>query len=174
MQLALTEDQELIAQTAAEFVADKSPVSRFRALRDAGDPVGFSRALWKEMAELGWLGIPFAESLGGAGMGMAELVVVVEALGRSLAPEPFLSCVALAGRALALRENDAQQEAWLATDLDYSHSDAGRHCCRGALFFLATSRPSPRWASRASASWASSPRPGSAPTIRGTSCSGSA
>jgi alkylation response protein AidB-like acyl-CoA dehydrogenase len=120
MQLVLTEDQELIAQTAAEFVADKSPVSRFRALRDTGDPVGFSRPLWKEMAELGWLGIPFAESLGGAGMGHAELAVVVEALGRNLAPEPFLSCVALAGQALALAGSDAQQEAWLAPMIEGS------------------------------------------------------
>ncbi len=59
MQLALTEDQELLAKTAGDFAADRSPVSRVRQLRDSGDPVGFSRALWKEMAELGWVGIPF-------------------------------------------------------------------------------------------------------------------
>jgi alkylation response protein AidB-like acyl-CoA dehydrogenase len=113
MQLVLTEDQELIAKTAADFVAERSPVSRFRALRDSADDVGFSRELWKEMAELGWLGIPFAESAGGAGMGMAELVLVLEAMGRTLAPEPFLSCVALAGEVLARCGSEAQQEAWL-------------------------------------------------------------
>jgi len=113
MQLVLTEDQELIAKTAADFVAEQSPVSRFRALRDAGDEAGFSRDLWKEMAELGWVGIPFAESAGGAGMGMAELVIVLEALGRALAPEPFLSCVALAGEVLATEGSEAQQAKWL-------------------------------------------------------------
>jgi alkylation response protein AidB-like acyl-CoA dehydrogenase len=113
MRLALDEDQQLIAKTAADFAADRSPVTRFRALRDGGEETCFSRELWSEMAELGWLGIPFAESHGGAGMGLAELVVVVEALGRQLAPEPYLSCIAMAGSLLAESGSAAQQEAWL-------------------------------------------------------------
>jgi len=113
VQLVLNEDQELLAKTAADFAGERSPVSRMRALRDADDPVGFSRALWKEMAELGWVGIPFPESVGGAGMGLAELAVVMEALGRQLAPEPFLSTVLLAGQALLAGGNEAQQQAWL-------------------------------------------------------------
>ena len=64
MQLVLSEDQELLAKTAADFVADHSPVSRVRALRDSADPVGFSRSLWKQMGELGWLGIPIPEIYG--------------------------------------------------------------------------------------------------------------
>ncbi len=113
MQLVLTEDQELLAKTAADFVAERSPLSRLRALRDAGDPDGFSRSLWKEMAELGWVGIPFPERFGGADMGLAELAVVLEALGRTLAPEPFLGTVLLGGGALVLCGSDAQQSAWL-------------------------------------------------------------
>ena len=58
MELVLTEDQELIAKTAADFVKQKSPIARVRELRDTNDAVGFSRALWKEMAELGWVGHP--------------------------------------------------------------------------------------------------------------------
>src|SRR5262249_5893639 len=112
-QLVLSEDQELLAKTAADFVASRSPVARVRALRDASDPLGFSRPLWKEMAELGWVGIPFPESCGGAGMGFAELAVVLEALGRTLAPEPFLSCVVLAGQTLLRAGSEAQQRAWL-------------------------------------------------------------
>ena len=46
MNLALSEEQQLIAETAADFMREKSPVSRFRALRDTGDEVGYSRALW--------------------------------------------------------------------------------------------------------------------------------
>ena len=113
MQLVLTEDQELLAKTAADFASERSPVARVRQLRDSRDPDGFSRALWKEMAELGWVGIPFPESLGGAGMGLAELAVVLEALGRKLAPEPFLSCVLLAGQALLIGGNEAQKSRWL-------------------------------------------------------------
>ncbi len=113
MQLVLTEDQELLAKTAADFVAQNSPVARVRALRDANDPDLFSRALWKQMAELGWVGIPFPESLGGAGMGLAELAVVLEELGRSLAPEPFLSTVLLAGSVLQLAGSEAQKTRWL-------------------------------------------------------------
>lgn len=113
MQLVLTEDQELLAKTAADFVREHSPVSRVRALRDGRDPTGFSRALWKQMAELGWVGIPFPEALGGAGMGLADLAVVLEQLGRRLAPEPFLSTVLLGGQALLLGGSDAQQKAWL-------------------------------------------------------------
>ena len=113
MQLILTEDQELLAKTAADFVAQNSPVARVRALRDANDPDLFSRALWKQMAELGWVGIPFPESLGGAGMGLAELAVVLEELGRNLAPEPFLSTVLLAGQVLQLAGSEVQQTRWL-------------------------------------------------------------
>ena len=113
MQLVLTEDQEFIAKTAEDFVAEKSPISRVRELRDSADATGFSRELWKEMADLGWAGIPFAEELGGADLGMAEFVTVLEALGRTLAPEPFLSTVLLAGQALRLGGSESQQKEWL-------------------------------------------------------------
>ena len=113
MDLVLTEDQELIAKTAADFVKEKSPVARVRALRDASDATGFSRALWKEMAELGWVGLPFPENLGGAGLGFAELAVVLEELGKTLAPEPFLGTVLLGGQALLLGGSEAQRHAWL-------------------------------------------------------------
>ncbi len=113
MQLALTEEQQLIAETAADFLNEKSPVSRFRELRDSGDEVGYSRELWKEMAELGWLGIPFAEKNGGADMGMAEFITVLEAAGSCLAPEPFLSSVLLGGQMLRLAGSEEQQKAWL-------------------------------------------------------------
>ena len=113
MDLVLTEDQELIAKTAADFVKQKSPIARVRELRDTNDAVGFSRDLWKEMAELGWVGICFPESVGGAGLGFAELAVVLEELGRMLAPEPFLSTVLLAGQALLLSGDTGKASAWL-------------------------------------------------------------
>jgi acyl-CoA dehydrogenase len=113
MEMVRSEDQELIAKTAADFVKGKSPIARVRELRDSNDATGFSRALWHEMAELGWIGIPFPESFGGAGLGFAELAVVLEELGRTLAPEPFLSTVLLAGQALLLSGDEAKGRDWL-------------------------------------------------------------
>jgi acyl-CoA dehydrogenase len=127
MDLVLNEDQELIARTALDYVAEHSPVSRFRALRDAKDELGYSRALFGEMAELGWTGIPFDEKLGGAGMGLAELVLVSEALGRHLAPEPFIGNVAMAGSALALAGESALQKEWLPGIIDGSKIVAFAH-----------------------------------------------
>jgi len=127
MELVLNEDQELIAKTALDFVAEHSPVSRFRALRDADDELGYSRPLFKEMAELGWAGIPFDEKQGGAGMGLAELVLIAEALGRKLAPEPFLGGVTMGGFALALGANTALRDAWLPNVIDASKVVALAH-----------------------------------------------
>jgi alkylation response protein AidB-like acyl-CoA dehydrogenase len=113
MALVLTEEQELLKETAAEFVREHSPVTHLRELRDSEDGVGFSRKVWKEMAELGWVGILFPEPLGGADLGFAELGVVLEECGRTLAPYPFVSTVLLGGRAIALAGSDAQKQAIL-------------------------------------------------------------
>ena len=113
MQLVLTEDQELLAKTAADFVAERSPGARMRELRDANDPTA-SRARsgrrWPSSA--GWAS-PSPRTVGGADMGLAELAVVLEPLGRTLAPEPFLSTVLLAGQALLRGGSEAQQQRWL-------------------------------------------------------------
>ena len=154
MQLVLSEDQELIAQDRRRLrgaeVADRAHA---RAARRGAIPIGFSRALWKEMAELGWVGIPFPEAVGGAGLGLADLAVVLEALGRSLAPEPFLSTVLLGGRALALGGSDAQREAWLP------RRRGGRRA----------SSPSPSRRPRAATTCAASRRAPSAPAAAGGS-----
>lgn len=125
--LILSEDQELIRDTARELVQAKSPVKEMRRLRDARDPDGFSRALWKEAVELGWAGIPFAEELGGAGLGYAELGIVLEELGRTLAPTPILSTVVLAGSAIQLAGSGAQKESLLRGICDGSRILALAH-----------------------------------------------
>jgi alkylation response protein AidB-like acyl-CoA dehydrogenase len=127
MELVLNEDQELIAKTALDFVEEHSPVSRFRALRDANEELGYSRKLFKEMAELGWAGIPFDEKQGGAGMGLAELVLIAEALGRNLAPEPFLGGVTMGGYALSLSGDSPLRDAWLPKVIDASKVVAVAH-----------------------------------------------
>lgn len=110
MGLALSEDQLIFKQTARNFLDEKSPVQRMRDLRDSQDATGFSRALWKEMAEMGWAGILFPDEYGGADMGYGELAVVLEECGRVLAPEPFVSTVLLAGNAVLLGGNDVAKK----------------------------------------------------------------
>src|SRR6516164_6534662 len=105
MSLALTEEQELLRSTAREFVTEHAPVKELRRLRDANDPVGFSRELWGQMAELGWAGIVLPEEFGGADLGYAELGVVLEECGRTLAATPFVSTVLLGANALLLAGN---------------------------------------------------------------------
>ena len=106
MGLILSDDQLMLKETARSFLDEKSPVQRMRELRDSEDATGFSRALWKEMAEMGWAGIIFPEEFGGAGMGYGEFGAVLEECGRVLAPEPFLSTVLLGGNAILLGGSD--------------------------------------------------------------------
>jgi alkylation response protein AidB-like acyl-CoA dehydrogenase len=132
--LILSEDQELIRDTARELVQARSPLKEMRRLRDTRDPDGFSRALWKEAVELGWAGIPFGEEVGGAGLGYAELGVVLEELGRTLAPTPILSTVVLAGSAIQLAGSAAQRESLL------------RGICDGSRLFALAHQETPRFA----------------------------
>ena len=108
--LVLTEEQQLLQSTTADFVRQSLPVSRLRALRDAGDATGFSPELWQAMGALGWPGILLPEAYGGLGLGYAEAVVVLEELGKVLAPEPFLSTVLLAGNAILLGGSERQKQ----------------------------------------------------------------
>src|SRR5688572_8939998 len=116
MKLVLDAPQQMLARTAADFVAKDESIARLRKLRDGRDELGYSPRVWREMAELGWLAIPFAEDDGGLGLGMAEVVLITEALGRALAPEPYVSAVVLAGALLA-DASAAQKSAWLAPTL---------------------------------------------------------
>ncbi len=113
MSLVLSEEQELLRDAARSFVADHCTVDALRKLRDERPEAGFDRALWKPMAELGWAGIPFPEEYGGAGLGLAELGVVLEELGRRLVVTPFLSTVLLGGGTLLEGGSEAQRQAIL-------------------------------------------------------------
>jgi alkylation response protein AidB-like acyl-CoA dehydrogenase len=118
MQLSLTEDQTMLAQTASAFFAEHSPLTRLRKLRDSGDELGYNRELFQQMAELGWTSIPFEERDGGLGMGLSGAILVTEAMGRNLAVEPYLSSILLAGQLLALGGSQAQRDAWLAPAIE--------------------------------------------------------
>jgi alkylation response protein AidB-like acyl-CoA dehydrogenase len=111
MNFDLSPDQKLLVDTAAAFARKESPVSRLRTLRE--DPVGWSKATWKQMGELGWLGIPFSESLGGFGGAFSDAALVLEKLGTTLVPEPYIASVVLAGSTIVGAGSEAQQRRWL-------------------------------------------------------------
>lgn len=111
--LLLNEEQRMLSRTAHELIRERAPASRLRTFRDSKDPVGFSRSLWSEMADLGWLGLQIPESHGGLGLGFFDLCVVLEQTGRELMPEPFISTLLLGTQALLLGGTDTQKEALL-------------------------------------------------------------
>src|SRR6185369_2838187 len=108
MSLTLSEEQQILQSTTREFVTGRSSMKRIRELRDQASD-GFSRPLWREMAELGWAGIIIPEQYGGAGLGYVDLMVVMEELGRGLMPEPMLSSVLLGGSAVLLGGSEMQK-----------------------------------------------------------------
>ena len=114
MQLVLTEDQTMLARTANDYVVGSASINRLRKLRDANDERSYAPSEFAKMVELGWTSIPFSEEDGGMGMGLTELVLVTEAMGRGLAPEPLIPSIVLGGRALALAGTAQQKEAWLS------------------------------------------------------------
>ena len=113
MTLLLTEEQQAIQKTAREFVQARMPIAHLRALRDAADPIGFSRASWRELARLGLAAVTVPEAHGGTGLGYAELGLVLEECGRQLAPTPHLSTVVLGAGAIQAAGTEAQRRAWL-------------------------------------------------------------
>ncbi len=88
----------LLAQSVGDFVKRGADLPRVRAL--AQTHAEFDRAQWKQLAELGWLGVLAPESCGGLGLGLAEAAIVAEGLGRALTPEPYTAVAVLAARAL--------------------------------------------------------------------------
>jgi alkylation response protein AidB-like acyl-CoA dehydrogenase len=101
MALVLNEEQSMLRDSARGLISDKAPVSHLRQLRDSRDSIGFSRDLWRAFAEMGFSGLLVPEDFGGSGLGCVEAGVVMEEIGRTLMPSPFLSTAVLAASALA-------------------------------------------------------------------------
>jgi alkylation response protein AidB-like acyl-CoA dehydrogenase len=100
--LVLTEEQQILQKTAQDFIAANAPLTQLRKLRDSNDDLGFSRELWKEMAQLGWVGLAEEEAYGGSGLGAAELGILFEECGRTLAATPLLSTAVLGAGCIRL------------------------------------------------------------------------
>src|SRR3954449_9633859 len=90
MELVLTDDQEFFRDTTRKFLGSECPIPKVRALRP--DPDGFERGYWRQGAELGWTSLLVPEELGGgsvSGDGVADLALVSELAGRTVAPGPL-------------------------------------------------------------------------------------
>ncbi len=109
MDFGLSTDQREIQRTARELLAERARPERVREHAESGR---LDQALWRELCELGWPGIAIAEEYGGQGLGLVELSILCEELGRTLAPVPLLPCV-LAGVLIEQAGSPQQRERWL-------------------------------------------------------------
>lgn len=113
MSLVLTEEQQMLREAAAGFLAEKASPVQLRALRDSADELAFDPAVWREMVDLGWAAIAIPEAYGGLGYGYAGLGVVLEQVGRNLSPTPLEATVLLGATALLTLGSEAQKSLWL-------------------------------------------------------------
>ena len=95
MDFDLSEEQRLLRESLDRLIGDRYDFEQRKAYGQNAD--GWSRELWRQYAELGLLGLPFAESYGGSGGGPVETMIAMEAFGRALALEPYLATVVLGG-----------------------------------------------------------------------------
>jgi alkylation response protein AidB-like acyl-CoA dehydrogenase len=120
MALVLNEEQSMLRDSARGLISDKAPVSHLRQLRDSKDATGFSRELWRSFAEMGFSGLLVPDEFGGSGLGCVEAGVVMEEIGRTLMPSPFLSTAVLAASALSRGGSAAQKSEHLPKIADGS------------------------------------------------------
>ena len=113
MALILNEEQTMLKDSAAGFLAEKATVANLRDLRDSGNERGFSDEVWNEMAQMGWAGIAIAEEFGGLGYGYTGLGLVLEQVGRNLSASPLQSTVLVAATLIAELGNAQQKEQML-------------------------------------------------------------
>ncbi|HEX5631394.1 MAG TPA: acyl-CoA dehydrogenase family protein, partial [Acidimicrobiia bacterium] len=114
MRFAFSEEQEMLRATARRFLNDKAPTTVVRRLMETD--AGFDTGLWAEIAAQGWQAMAVPEEFGGAGYGIVEQGILMEEMGRTLFPAPFLSAVVL-GADLILRLGTAEQRKELLPDV---------------------------------------------------------
>ncbi len=125
MNFGFSEEQELLRSEVRKFLDEACPLEEVRKISES--PEGFSPELWKQIAELGWLGLTVPEEHGGAELGWVDLVVILEEAGRTLLPLPLISTT-LAAAAIRGSGSPEQQARWLPRIADGS--------CIGTLALL--------------------------------------
>ena len=131
MNFGFSEEQELLRQEVRKFLDEQCPVEEVRRLSET--PEGYSPELWKQLGELGFLGLTIPESCGGAGLLWVDLVLLLEETGRTLFPSPLISTT-LAGSLIQERGSDTQKRRWLPSIADGSRIGALALCDERDLF----------------------------------------
>ncbi len=132
MDLALSEEQEMLRSMARDFLTDKCPKTLVREME--ADEKGYSPRLWQEMAGLGWMGLVLSEEHGGSGMSLLDLAILIEEMGRACLPGPFFSTVILSALPIMDIGSVEQKEKYLP------EIASGK-----AVFTLALTEPSARF-----------------------------
>jgi alkylation response protein AidB-like acyl-CoA dehydrogenase len=110
MNFGFTDEQDQLRESVRRFLDERCPLKEVRRIQET--PSGYDPALYREIAELGWLGITIPEAYGGAGMSWLDWVVILEETGKSLFPSPMISS-ALAATAILDTGSEAQKQRWL-------------------------------------------------------------
>jgi alkylation response protein AidB-like acyl-CoA dehydrogenase len=111
MNLALSEEQEMLKKMARDFLTDKLPKTVVKEIEQS--EAGYSAELWQEMAGLGWMGLALPEKYGGSGMSFLDLAILLEEMGRACLPGPYFSSVILGGLTVADVGSDEQKQQYL-------------------------------------------------------------
>ena len=114
MALVLNEEQVMLKESAAGFLAEKATVAHLRRLRDGASAQGFDGDVWREMAAMGWAGIAIPEEFGGLGYGYTGLGLLLEQAGRNLSASPLQSTVLVAATLIDQLGSNQQKERLLA------------------------------------------------------------
>src|ERR1700677_1987642 len=121
MDLTLSDEQRLLRESVDRFIAETYDADHRR--RAAADPLGFSPAIWKKFADLGWLALRIDEAYGGLGGGAIETGILMEAFGRGLVSEPYLSTVVIGAALISECGSEEQKQAILPQVVDGSAAD---------------------------------------------------
>ncbi|HEV8457165.1 MAG TPA: acyl-CoA dehydrogenase family protein [Methylomirabilota bacterium] len=111
MNFGFNEEQELLRSTARKFFENECASQVVRTLMET--PEGVTPALWSKLAEQGWLGLTYPEAYDGMGLGLVDLVVLMEEMGRAVVPGPYFSAVLLGGGIIVEAGSEAQKKEWL-------------------------------------------------------------
>ncbi|MFC2021025.1 acyl-CoA dehydrogenase family protein [Chloroflexota bacterium] len=111
MNFTLSEEQEMLKTMARDFLIDKYPKTLVKEMEE--DEKGYSPELWKEMAELGWMGLVLPEEYGGSGMSFLDLSVLLEEAGRACLSGPLFSTVVLGSLPILAAGSDEQKQEYL-------------------------------------------------------------
>jgi alkylation response protein AidB-like acyl-CoA dehydrogenase len=132
MDIGFTEEQELLRASARKFLENECPTAFVR--QRMAEPAAMTDVFWQQLAEQGWFGILYPEELGGSGLGLVDMTVLMEEMGRAVMPGPFFSTVLLGGAAILEVGSQAQHQEWLP-----------RIAAGSAKVSLAWTEPNARW-----------------------------